>query len=141
MDERGELHVVLGTGPLGLAVARHLAGKGERVRAVNRAGRAELPPAVETMAADVAEPGGAKLACDGAAVVYHCANPTYAKWAELHPALMDSIIEGAASAGSKLVFGDNLYSYGPVAGPLTEDLPDRASGPNGRAEPRSPGRC
>jgi nucleoside-diphosphate-sugar epimerase len=45
---------------------------------------------------------------------------------------MDSIIGAAATTGAKLVFGDNLYAYGPVDGPLTEDLPYRATGPNGR---------
>jgi nucleoside-diphosphate-sugar epimerase len=65
-------------------------------------------------------------------VVYHCVNPPYAKWPELHPPLMDAAIEGAAAGGARLVFGDNLYAYGPVDGPLTEGLPYRATGPNGR---------
>jgi nucleoside-diphosphate-sugar epimerase len=91
---------------------------------------------VEVLAANVAEVVDARRACDGAAVVYHCANPPYAKWPELHPPLMGSIIEGAAAAEAKLVFGDNLYAYGPVDGPLTETLPSRATGPNGRARAR-----
>jgi nucleoside-diphosphate-sugar epimerase len=86
--------------------------------------------------ANVVEAGDAKRACDGAAVAYHCANPPYAKWPELHPPLMEAIIDGAASAGAKLVFGDNLYSYGPPDGPLTEDLPYLAKGPNGRTRAR-----
>lgn len=131
MNERS-LHVVLGTGPLGLAVARHLAARGDPVRAANRGGRADLPDSVEVVIANVAEAAGAKRACDGAAVVYHCVNPPYVKWADLHPPLMEAIIEAAASAGARLVFGDNLYAYGPVDGPLTEDLPQRARGPNGR---------
>jgi len=131
MNERS-LHVVLGTGPLGLAVARHLAGRGDWVRAANRGGRAELPKGVEVVAANVAEAADAKRACDGAAVVYHCANPPYAKWPNLHPRLMEAIIEAVAEAGARLVFGDNLYAYGPVEGPLTEELPQRARGPNGR---------
>jgi nucleoside-diphosphate-sugar epimerase len=49
---------------------------------------------------------------------------------------MDSIIQGAATAEARLVFGDNLYAYGPVDGPLTEDLPLRATGPNGRTRAR-----
>jgi nucleoside-diphosphate-sugar epimerase len=49
---------------------------------------------------------------------------------------MGSIIEGATSAGARLVFGDNLYAYGPVNGPLTEDLPYLATGPNGRTRAR-----
>lgn len=136
MNEQKRLHVVLGTGPLGLAVARHLAARGDRVRVANRGGRADLPEGVEVLAANVAEAGDATRACDGATVVYHCANPPYARWPELHPPLMRAIIEGASSAGAKLVFGDNLYAYGPVDGPLTEDLPHRARGPNGRTRAR-----
>ena len=132
MNEQSSLNVVLGTGPLGLAVGRNLAEQGKPVRVVNRNGRAELPEGVEILAADVAESAEAKRACDGAAVVYHCANPPYARWPELHPPLMEAIIEGAASAGARLVFGDNLYAYGPVDGPITEDLAYRARGPNGR---------
>jgi nucleoside-diphosphate-sugar epimerase len=91
---------------------------------------------VEIVAANVAEAGEAKRACHGAAVVYHCANPPYAKWRELHPPLMEAIIEGAAAASARLVFGDNLYAYGPVDGPITEGLPYRATGPNGRTRAR-----
>ncbi len=136
MSERDRLHVVLGTGPLGRAVARHLSARGERVRTVSRTGPAHLSEGVEVVVANVAEAAEAERACNGAAVVYHCANPPYAKWPELHPPLMQAIIEGASAAGAKLVFGDNLYAYGPVGGPLTEDLPYRASGPNGRTRAR-----
>lgn len=54
-----QLHVVLGTGPLGLAVVRHLAIRGDRVRTVTRSGRADLPGNVEILAANVAEAEGA----------------------------------------------------------------------------------
>ena len=106
------------------------------MRAVSRSGRADLPDDVEVVAANVVEAAEVVRACDGAAVVYHCGNPPYAKWPELHPPLMESIIEGAATAKARLVFGDNLYAYGPVDGPLTEDLPHRATGPNGRTRAR-----
>jgi uncharacterized protein YbjT (DUF2867 family) len=65
MNERG-VHVVLGTGPLGLTVARHLAASGARVRAANRGGRADLPDSVEIVAANVADAADAKRACAGA---------------------------------------------------------------------------
>ena len=109
---------------------------GDRVRAANRGGRADLPSGVEVVGANVAEVADAKRVCEGAAVVYHCANPPYAKWPELHPPLMDAIIEGAAAAEARLVFSDNLYAYGPVNGPLKEDLPYLAQGPNGRTRAR-----
>jgi nucleoside-diphosphate-sugar epimerase len=126
-----KLHVVLGAGPLGLGVIRHLVAGGERVRAAVRGRRADLPEGVEVVAADLAVAADTKRACEGAAVVYHCVNPPYAKWPKLHPPLMDAAIEGAAAASARLVFGDNLYAYGPVNGPLTEDLPYRPRGPNG----------
>ena len=50
------LYVVIGaTGPLGAAVARHLRGRGDRVRGVNRSGRGTTAAGVELVAADVTE--------------------------------------------------------------------------------------
>ena len=43
-----------GAGPLGLAVARHLAARGNRVRVAHRQGRDDLPEGVEVVRADVA---------------------------------------------------------------------------------------
>jgi nucleoside-diphosphate-sugar epimerase len=125
-------HVVLGTGPLGASVVRALRGQGESVRAVNRSGEAELSDEVEVVAADLSETDAARRACEGASVVYFCVNPPYGKWPELFPPLLDNAIEGAESAGARLVVGDNCYMYGPVDGPLTEDLPYEATGSKGR---------
>jgi len=90
---------------------------------VNRSGRGAF-------AADATDAAAARRACEGAAVVFHCANGPYGQWASTLPAMMDGIIDGAASAGASLIYGDNLYAYGPVDGPLTEDLPYRPVGPN-----------
>jgi nucleoside-diphosphate-sugar epimerase len=46
--------------------------------------------------------------------------------------LTRSILAAAESSGAKLVFADNLYAYGPVDGPLREDLPALARGRKGR---------
>jgi len=132
MPDPGTLSVVLGTGALGLAVARQLSSTGQHFRVVSRVADIALPAGAEHLAANVAEPAEAKRACVGAAVVYHCASPPYHLWPKLHPPLMAAIIEGAAATGAKLIFGDNLYAYGPVDGALTEDLPYHATGPNGR---------
>jgi nucleoside-diphosphate-sugar epimerase len=131
--ETADLHVVLGaSGATGGAVVRELARRGHRVRAVNRAGDADAPAGVERLAADVATDEGAKTACAGAAVVYHCAQPPYTRWPQEFPPLTDAIAAGAADAGAKLVLADNLYAYGPHQGPLTEDLPAAATGRKGR---------
>jgi nucleoside-diphosphate-sugar epimerase len=128
-----DLHVVLGaSGGIGGAVVRELVGRGRRVRAVNRAANAHVPAGVERLAADLATAEGAKAAAAGAAVVYHCAQPPYTNWPAAFPPLTEAIVDGAAAAGAKLVLADNLYLYGPHAGPLTEDLPAAATGPKGR---------
>ena len=68
-----ESHVVVGAGPLGLAVTRVLQRRGTTVRVVTRSGRASAPEGVEVVAADVTDPAAAGRSCQGAAVVYHCA--------------------------------------------------------------------
>src|ERR1700694_1356061 len=115
-------HVVFGTGPLGLAVAGRLMSSGQQVRLVNRSGKADAPQGVEVGAADVTDTGGARKVCEGALVVFHSASGPYGRWMQTLPPLMNGIIEGASAAGARLVYGDNLYAYGPVDGPIREDL-------------------
>jgi nucleoside-diphosphate-sugar epimerase len=127
------LHVVLGAGGgIGSAVVRELAAGGSKVRAVTRGGAANVPEGVEQVAADLGTIDGARPACEGARVAYHCAQPDYTKWPQLFPGITDAILDGAAAAGSKLVFADNLYAYGQSDGPMTEQTPQLARGPNGR---------
>jgi nucleoside-diphosphate-sugar epimerase len=128
-NSQDPVFVIFGTGPLGLAVMRRLVATGKRVRIVNRSGQAEVPEGVEVIGANAADPVSARRACEGAAVVFHCASGAYGRWPETLPAIMNGIIEGAAAAGARLVYGDNLYMYGPVSGPMTEDLPNRPVGP------------
>lgn len=130
--ERYAENVVFGTGPLGLAVARSLMSSGKRVRLVNRSGRADAPQGAEVVAADAADPVAARRVCEGAAVVFHCASGPYGRWTQTLPPIMNGIIEGAAAAAGRLVYGDNLYMYGPVDGPIKEDLPYRPVGPSTR---------
>jgi len=131
-DTRG-LHVVFGaSGGLGNAVVRELVAQGKQVRGVTRSGQADVPPGIEIVASDAKDLVAAASACSGATVVYNCANAPYTNWPAEFPPIMSGIIEGAAAAGAKLVFGDNLYMYGPVDGPLTEALPNAAAGHKGR---------
>jgi nucleoside-diphosphate-sugar epimerase len=126
------LHVVVGVGPLGSAVVRRLVRGGERVRAVSRSARAQLAAGVEQVAADATDATSLTRALAGGTVLYHCANTAYHTWPKTLPPIMTAMIEAAAVAGTRIVYGDNLYAYGPVAAPLTETLPYRPRGPNGR---------
>jgi nucleoside-diphosphate-sugar epimerase len=132
MDETAK-HVILGTGPIGMAVMDALRARGARIRMVNHSGRADVPAGVEVVGGDLSAPETARAACAGGSAVYVCLNPPYHLWPELWPPLLASVIEGAAAAGAKLVMADNLYMYGPTGGqPMTEDTPLRPAGEKGR---------
>jgi len=130
-DPGGSWQVVFGaTGAIGGAVVGELVRAGRPVRAVSRGGQA--PAGAQGVAADASDRAQAARAAAGASVIYHCASPPYTQWPELFPTLTGSILGAAESSGAKLVFADNLYAYGPVDGPLREDLPAAARGPKGR---------
>jgi nucleoside-diphosphate-sugar epimerase len=132
-----DLHVVFGTGPVGLAVMAALVAQGKRVRLVNRSGQADAPPEVERVAADATDPEKTRQICQGAAVVYNCTNPPYHQWPELFPPLQAGVLAGAAAADAKLVVMENVYMYGPTGGkPLTETLPYAATTRKGRTRAR-----
>jgi nucleoside-diphosphate-sugar epimerase len=126
-------NVIFGAGPLGLAVALRLVSLGKGVRLVNRSGKGQGPPGAEVFAADASDPASARRACESARVVFHCATHSYGQWDKVLPPIMNGIIEGAAAASARLVYGDNLYAYGPVDGPIREDLPYRPVGANPKA--------
>ncbi|NJN81811.1 MAG: NAD(P)H-binding protein [Caldilineaceae bacterium] len=123
-----ELHVVLGTGPLGRAVMEALATRERRVRLVNRSGQmASVPDSVEIVAGDLYQRDNVAALTEGTAVVYHCAQPGYTKWVEEFPPLTTAILDGVAQSGAKLIVGDNLYMYGDTRGaPIHEGLPNAA---------------
>ena len=90
---------------------------------VNRSGSATVPDGVQVIGGDATDEAFTREASGGASVVYNALNPPYNKWPELFPPLQAGVIEGAASAGAKLVAVENLYMYGLTDGqPLTEDV-------------------
>lgn len=128
-----ELHVIFGSGPLGIWTARELVRLGRRVRVVNRSGQAgELPAEVEIVAGDAFDRTGNIALTKGAASVYQCAQPHYYEWVEKFPSLQQAILEAAAANGARLVVGDNLYMYGHFSGSLREDLPVAPNSRKGR---------
>jgi nucleoside-diphosphate-sugar epimerase len=122
------LHVIFGTGPLGLSVMQALVKRGPRVKMVNRSGNAPqgVSDHVHVVAGDAYNTDFTRSVCKGANVVYQCAQPPYHEWPEKFPALQASIMEGAASAGAKFIVGENLYMYGEVDVPIHEGLPYNA---------------
>jgi nucleoside-diphosphate-sugar epimerase len=134
MTDNRELHVVFGTGAVGMSVMDELIRRGSRrVRMVNRSGRTSVPEGVEVVGGDATDEAFAREASKGASVVYFALNPPYNKWPELFPPLQAGVLEGAASAGAKLIAMENLYMFGPTGGrPITEDLPHAPNTRKGR---------
>jgi nucleoside-diphosphate-sugar epimerase len=126
------LHVVVGAGPIGSAAARLLAADGHLVRVVTRSGGGPEHPSIERIAADATDAARlAELARDAVAI-YNCANPPYHRWPTEWPPLASALLTAAQRASAVLVTMSNLYAYGPVDGPMTEDLPLAAPTVKGR---------
>ncbi|MGW7054249.1 NAD-dependent epimerase/dehydratase family protein [Streptomyces sp. NPDC054887] len=125
------LHVVIGFGPAGAATARLLAEQGHSVRVVTASGRSP-EPGIEHVALDAADSERLTEAVRGAAAIYSCGTPPLHRWARDWPPLTASVRTAAEASGALLVLLDNLFGYGPVDGPLTEDLPLAATGAKGR---------
>ncbi len=125
MNSTTELHVILGTGPVGKSIARELVKLGKKVRMVNRSGKAaELPASVEVVKGDVYNAANVAELTKGAVTVYQCAQPAYYEWAEKFPPLQAAVLEGVAKSGARLVVMENVYMYGDTNGrPITENLP------------------
>ncbi|KIR65131.1 MULTISPECIES: NAD-dependent epimerase/dehydratase family protein [Micromonospora] len=130
------LHVIVGAGPVGTATAHLLAAAGERVRVVTRRGTGPEHPAVERVAADAADPDRLAALADGAVALYNCANPAYHRWPTDWPPLAAALLTAAGRAGAVLATVGNLYGYGPVDGPMTEDTPTVAGGTKGQVRNR-----
>jgi nucleoside-diphosphate-sugar epimerase len=127
-------HVVLGTGPIGRAVAQELVKRGERVRMVSRSGKMdEVPAGVEVVACDLYDPEKVREVTRGAKAVYQSAQPAYQEWTAKFPQLQNSILNGLTGNHAKLVLVENVYMYGDTRGrPMTEDLPHNAHTRKGR---------
>ncbi|MGW0911552.1 NAD-dependent epimerase/dehydratase family protein [Streptomyces sp. NPDC002784] len=127
------LHVVLGSGPAGTALARELVRRGHPVRLVDRKGEGPTLDGVERFAADVSTAEGARAAVAGAAVAYHCVNVGYHLQVEVMPRIQEAVLAAVEAVGARLVVLDTLYPYGETGGAvMTEDSPWQATTRKGR---------
>ena len=93
------LHVVVGAGPVGSAIACLLAGRGDQVRLVTRSGSGPEHPGIDRRKADATDPEALARLADGAAVLYHCAGPAYHRWPTEFPPLSAAVLQAAEMTG------------------------------------------
>ena len=125
-------HVIVGAGPIGSATASLLSAAGQQVRIITRSGGGPDLPGVELVKADAADAARLSELTAGADVVYNCANPPYHRWATDWPPLAASLLTAAEASGAVLATVSNLYGYGRVSGPITEQTPLNPNGTKGR---------
>jgi nucleoside-diphosphate-sugar epimerase len=119
------MQTILGAnGIIGRELSVCLSSSMNRVRQVSRRPRA-VSSKDETFAADLLDPKATANAIAGSKVAYWVAGLKYdtAVWQEQWPRVMRNVIDDCKRHGSRLVFFDNVYAYGMVDGPMTEEAP------------------
>ena len=125
-------HVIVGAGSVGTATAQSLVDQGHEVVMVTRSGSGPVHPGIRRVACDATDAVALSAAAGCHDALYNCANPPYHRWTELWPPMAAALLDVAADADSVLVTMGNLYGYGPVDHPMTEDDPLAAAGTKGR---------
>ncbi|RFZ85865.1 NAD-dependent epimerase/dehydratase family protein [Mucilaginibacter terrenus] len=117
------MHTILGAGgPVANALARELQNNNKTIRLVSRR---EVPAGKNTnwQRADLLNLAELSQAVKGSEVIYLCAGLVYDAdvWKAQWPVIMQNVIAVAKENNARLIFFDNVYMYGPVNGPMTED--------------------
>jgi nucleoside-diphosphate-sugar epimerase len=119
------VHTMLGArGVIARELSLALAGATDRIRQVSR--RPErVNPGDELVPADLLDARATADAVAGSEVAYLVAGLKYdvRVWQEQWPRVMRNTIDACKRHAARLVFFDNVYAYGRVAGPMTEDTP------------------
>ncbi len=129
-------HLVVGAGEVGTAVALLLAAAGRPVVVMTRSGSGPDHPMIRRIAADASSVEALVTAEPNAVVIYNCVNPVYTRWVEDWPPMAAAFIAYAERTGAVLATVSNLYGYGPVDVPMTEDLPLTAAGTKAQVRAR-----
>ena len=119
------MHTILGAnGIIARELSRALAEYTSDIRQVSRNPR-KVNPTDETFVADLLDSQATANAVAGSEVVYLVAGLKYdiSVWQEQWPRVMRNVIDACKKHGANLVFFDNVYAYGRVAGAMTEDTP------------------
>ena len=127
------LHVVLGaSGGAGLAILNELVSQGKNAIGVNSSGKIPSGIKAKFIKADVANLSELQQACEGADYIYNAVNVPYQKWNDSLPVFTKNVIQVAHETKAKLIYVDNLYAYGPVEKPMTEQTAQNATDTKGK---------
>jgi len=120
------MHTILGAGgPVADALTRELSNNNETVRLVSRRPIVSAGKNITWRKADLLNYAELTEAVKGSTVIYLTAGLVYDKevWKTQWPVIMQNVINLAKATNARLIFFDNVYSYGLVDGPMTESSP------------------
>jgi nucleoside-diphosphate-sugar epimerase len=120
------MHTILGAGgPVANALTTELINNNSTIRLVSRREIKTTAKNVSWTKADLLNYKEVLAAAKGSAVIYLCAGLIYdaAIWQQQWPVVIQNAINAAKETGARLIFFDNVYMYGLVNGPMTEDTP------------------
>lgn len=126
------MHTLLGcNGTVGPGLAAALRQRNIPVRGVSRRPH---PGDWEHVVANVTNLAEVLAAVDGSEVVYLLVGLQYDRkvWQRDWPVIMENTITACQATGARLIFMDNVYAYGLVEGPMTEETPMRPSSEKGK---------
>lgn len=117
------MYTILGAGgPTANALTQELLNQQEHVRLVSRRPSTYKAQNLSWKQADLLNYPQVLEAVKGSTVIYMCAGLVYDKniWKTQWPIIMQNLIQVARETQARLIFFDNVYMYGLVAGPMTE---------------------
>jgi nucleoside-diphosphate-sugar epimerase len=118
------VHTILGAGGvIADSLAADLIRNNEKPRLVSRHPR-DVQGA-ESIASDITDLNQTIRAIKDSSIVYLCIGLKYdfAVWRKQWPRIMDNVITACGQTKARLIFFDNVYMYGKVDGPMTEETP------------------
>ena len=127
------MQTILGSsGVIGTGLAQELPKYTDKIRLVSRSPK-KINSTDELFPADLTNREKIFQAVEGSEVVYLTVGLAYDKkvWCELWPKIMQNVIDACEKYNSKLVFFDNVYSYGKVNGWMTEETPHNPTSEKG----------
>ncbi|NUT53449.1 MAG: NAD-dependent epimerase, partial [Saccharothrix sp.] len=128
--------MIIGRGATASTAALLLAESSDEVRVVSRTGGGPEHTRITRIALDAGDATALAEVAAGATTIVNAAMPAYHTWPQTVPPLFGGILSVAERTGATYVMLGNLYGYGPVDGPLTEDHPLAATGPKGEVRAR-----
>jgi nucleoside-diphosphate-sugar epimerase len=132
------VQTILGAnGVIGRELSRALTGYEPRLRQVSRNPR-RVHETDELVSADLLDAKATADAVAGSSVAYLVAGLKYdyKVWQEQWPRVMRNTIDACQRHDCALVFFDNVYAYGRVDGPMTEDTPYNPASRKGEVRAR-----